>query len=73
MWICVKDRSGKYIINMSDFEEIRCRKFESEDYYSLVFYRKNSVFSFELKYDNYEDVSSAYDYVKKQLCKEVEE
>ena len=73
MWICVKDRSGKYIINMSDFEEIRCRKFESENYYSLVFYRKNSVSSFELKYDSYEDVSSAYDYVKKQLCKEVEE
>lgn len=37
MWICVKDRSGKYMINVSDFEQISCRKFESEDYYSLVF------------------------------------
>lgn len=73
MWICVKDRNGKYLINVSDFEQIGCRKFESEDYYSFVFYRKNSNISFELKYDSYEDVSSAYDYVKKQLCMEIKE
>lgn len=73
MWICVKDRNGKYMINVSDFEQINCMKFESEDYYSLVFHRKNSNISFELKYDSYEDVSSAYDYVKRQLCMEIKE
>lgn len=68
MWICVKDIKGKYLIDMDLYENVECYY----GYCKIILTKKNKDF-LALEYRNYDEMSNAYDYIKKQLCKKVEE
>lgn len=75
MWICVKDRKGKYLYDMSTYRSVRCSKTptnkKDEELLYTVYLIPMDVDTYpiiELEYDNYLTASDAYDYIKGQLC-----
>lgn len=84
MWICVKDRYGKYILNMKNYKKVICPKNKKDEngFYIIKLFpaddKDMSVTRYEnekieLFYDIYDEASQAYDYMKAQLCKSVSE
>jgi hypothetical protein len=82
MWICVKDRYGKYILNMKNYKKVICPKNKKDEngFYCIKLFpaddKDMSVTRYEnekieLCYDTYDEASQAYDYMKAQLCKSV--
>lgn len=68
-WVCLKDDFGKYMINTELFSEIACFKGRDDENYILHLRGLYGVKDRVFEYKNYEDASSAYDYIKNQLIK----